>query len=108
MIAELTRLCGADYVQVGSFSGSVHDAPAEVRAQVAACRSALGVPKAVAVLGGGVGPENAAAQLEAAGASSGVMLLLGSAAYEGGSPAEAVRATVEAVSSRPKNELERA
>jgi len=25
VIAELTRLCGADYVQVGSFSGSVYD-----------------------------------------------------------------------------------
>ena len=108
VVAELTRLCGADYVQVGSFSGSVYDTPEDVRAQVEACRRALGVPSAVAVLGGGVGPDNAAAQLEAAGVSSGVMLLLGSSAYEGGSPAEAVRATVETVSPRPKNELERA
>jgi ribulose-bisphosphate carboxylase large chain len=108
VIAELTRLCGADYVQVGSFSGSVYDTPADVRGQIEACHRPLGVPRAVAVLGGGVGPVNAAAQLEAAKVTSGVMLLLGSAAYEGGSPAEAVRATVESVSSRPKNELERA
>ena len=39
------------------------------------------------------------------------MLLLGSAAYEGGSPEGAVRATVEAIqghASRPKNALESA
>ena len=27
VIAELTRLCGADFVQVGSFTGSVYDEP---------------------------------------------------------------------------------
>jgi ribulose-bisphosphate carboxylase large chain len=107
VVAELTRLCGADYVQVGSFTGSVYDTPADVHAQIAACHRELGgVPRAVAVLGGGVGPDNAAAQLDAAGTSSGVMVLLGSGAYERGSPEEAVRATVESVSSRPKNELE--
>jgi ribulose 1,5-bisphosphate carboxylase large subunit-like protein len=111
VIAELTRLCGADYVQVGSFSGTVYDSPADVHAQVEACRRGLGVPSAVAVLGGGIGPGNAAAQLEAAGVDAGVMVLLGSAAYDDGSPEDAVRATVEAVrgySSRPKNELESA
>jgi hypothetical protein len=35
----------------------------------------------VAVIGGGVGPENAGAQLTRSGADHGVMLLLGSAAY---------------------------
>ena len=94
VIAELTRLCGADYVQVGSFTGSVYDTPEDVRAQIAAC------PPAVAVLGGGVSPENAAAQIEAAGVHAGVMVLLGSAAYEAGSPEEAVRATVSSL--RPK------
>lgn len=112
VIAEVTRLCGADYVQVGSFTGSVYDTPAEVRAQVGAChRPVHGVRAAVAVIGGGVGPRNAEEQLEAAGRTEGVMLLLGSAAYENGSPTDAVRATVEAVrahSSRPKNELETA
>ena len=92
LIAELTRLCGADYVQVGSFSGTVYDNADDVRAQIDACHRPLaGARKAVAVIGGGVGPDNAAQQLDAAGVRSGVMLLFGSAAYDG---------------SRPKNELE--
>ena len=105
VIAELTRLCGADYVQVGSFTGTVYDSADDVRAQIEACHRGR---RAVAVIGGGVGPDNAAAQLEAARVSSGVMLLLGSAAYETDSPEEAVRATVEIARrySRPKNELE--
>ena len=109
VVAELTRLCGADYVQVGSFSGSVYDSADDVRAQIAACHGPLGAAsRSVAVIGGGVGPGNAAAQLEQAGVAQGVMLLLGSAAYEDGSPADAVRSVVESVSSRPKNELESA
>ena len=110
VIAELTRLCGADYVQVGSFTGNVHDTPDEVRAEIDACHRPLGVPRAVAVLGGGVGPDNAAAQVEATGIRSGLMVLLGSAAYEHGSPEEAVHATVESVreSSRPNSALESA
>jgi ribulose-bisphosphate carboxylase large chain len=110
VVAELTRLCGADYVQVGSFTGSVYDTPADVRAQIGVCHRALHeLNRSTAVIGGGIGPSNAAAQLEAAGVGAGIMLLLGSAAYEGDSPERAVRATVEAVtgySSRPKNELE--
>ena len=107
VIAEVTRLIGADYVQVGSFTGSVYDTPEDVRAQIAACHRELpGIQRAVAVLGGGVGPGNAVAQLEAAGTSSAVMILLGSGAYDRGSPEEAVRAAVESVSSRPKTELE--
>jgi Ribulose bisphosphate carboxylase large chain, catalytic domain len=97
VIADLTRLCGADFVQVGSFSGTVYDSADEVRAQIAACHRGR---RAVAVIGGGVGPRSAAAQLDAARVSSGLMLLLGSAAYDGGSPEEAVRATVEIVRSR--------
>ena len=92
VIAELTRLCGADYVQVGSFSGTVYDSAEDVRAQIDACHRPLeGIRRAVAVLGGGVGPDNAAEQLERAGVGSGVMALFGSAAYDG---------------SRPKKELE--
>jgi 3-oxoisoapionate-4-phosphate transcarboxylase/hydrolase len=75
VLAELTRLCGADYVQVGSFTDRVHDSPDQVREQIAAARPA------VAVIGGGVGPANAARQLREAGTREGVMLLLGSAAY---------------------------
>jgi 3-oxoisoapionate-4-phosphate transcarboxylase/hydrolase len=109
VVAELTRLCGADYVQVGSFSGSVYDTADDVRAQIAACHRPLAAARrAVAVAGGGVGPANATAQLEQAGVTEGLMLLLGSAAYEDGSPEDAVRSVVEAVSSRPKNELESA
>src|SRR5712691_7731924 len=106
VIAELTRLCGADFVQVGSFTGSVYDAFEDVHAQIDACHRDLGVARAVAVLGGGVGPRNAAEQVRAAGTESGLMVLLGSAAYEEGSPEEAVRATV--VSVRPNSVAERA
>jgi ribulose-bisphosphate carboxylase large chain len=107
VVAELTRLCGADYVQVGSFSGSVYDSADDVRAQIAACHSPLAATnRAVAVIGGGVGPANAIAQLEQARVVAGVMLLLGSAAYEDGSPEDSARAVVEAVSSRPQNALE--
>jgi ribulose-bisphosphate carboxylase large chain len=92
VVAELTRLCGADYVQVGSFSGTVYDSAGDVRAQIDACHRPLGgACRSVAVIGGGVGPDNAARQLDAARTRSGVMLLFGSAAYDG---------------PRPKNELE--
>src|SRR4051794_37223755 len=82
VVAELTRLCGADFVQVGSFSGSVHDQPDDVRAQIDGCHRPIGSSRrAVAVMGGGVGPGNAEQQLVAAGVRSGVMVLYGSAAY---------------------------
>ena len=81
VLAELTRLLGADYVQVGSFSPRTFDTDDEVREQIAACRAELGVAQATAVIGGGVGAENAAEQLARAGTRDGVMLLLGSAAY---------------------------
>jgi 3-oxoisoapionate-4-phosphate transcarboxylase/hydrolase len=91
-VAELTRLCGADYVQVGSFSGTVYDSAADVRAQIDACHRTIGSAfRSVAVIGGGVAPDNAARQLDAAGTRDGVMVLFGSAAYDG---------------SRPKKELE--
>jgi ribulose-bisphosphate carboxylase large chain len=106
VIAELTRLCGADFVQVGSFTGSVYDTAEAVRAQIDGCHGDLGVARTVAVLGGGVGPRNAAEQVRAAGTASGLMVLLGSAAYEDGSPEEAVRATLESV--RPKSVAENA
>ena len=75
VLAELTQLLGADYVQVGSFSPRTFDTDDEVREQIAAARPAT------AVIGGGVGAENASEQLERAGTRDGVMLLLGSAAY---------------------------
>jgi Ribulose bisphosphate carboxylase large chain, catalytic domain len=75
VLAELTRLLGGDYVQVGSFSPRTFDTDDEVRAQIAAAHPAT------AVIGGGVGADNAREQLGRAGTSDGVMLLLGSAAY---------------------------
>jgi 3-oxoisoapionate-4-phosphate decarboxylase len=75
VLAELTQLLGADYVQVGSFSPRTFDTDDEVREQIAAAWPAT------AVIGGGVGAENAREQLRRAETRDGVMLLLGSAAY---------------------------
>ena len=92
VLAELTRLLGADYVQVGSFSPRTFDTDDEVREQIAAARPAT------AVIGGGVGAENAREQLERAGTRDGVMLLLGSAAYAHPDGVRAgVAAAVEAI-----------
>jgi 2,3-diketo-5-methylthiopentyl-1-phosphate enolase len=96
VVAGLTRLCGADFVQVGSFTGTVFDAAEEVRAQIATCHRER--PRAVAVLGGGVGPQNTAEQVRHARTDSGLMVLLGSAAYAYPEGLDAaVRTTVEAV-----------
>jgi ribulose 1,5-bisphosphate carboxylase large subunit-like protein len=98
VVVELTRLCGADYVLVSSFTGKMADSPEDVRAEIDACRRTLGVRASVAVLGGGLSPDNAAEQVAAAGTREGLMVLLGSGAYSfPAGPAEAVRATVEAV-----------
>lgn len=95
VLAELTRLCGADFVQVGSFTERVHDSAEDVRTQLAACHAPLGDARAsLAVIGGGVGPDNARDQLAQAGLNRGVMLLLGSAAYlDPGGPEGAVART---------------
>jgi ribulose 1,5-bisphosphate carboxylase large subunit-like protein len=96
VVAQMTRLVGGDYVLVASFTGRMIDSADDVRAQIAACHA--GSPRATAVLGAGVGPDNAAAQVEAAGTKTGLMALLGSAAYAyPGGPREAVAATVAAV-----------
>jgi 3-oxoisoapionate-4-phosphate decarboxylase len=93
VLAELTRLLGADYVQVGSFSPRTFDTDDEVREQIAAARPAT------AVIGGGVGAANAREQLERADTRDGVMLLLGSAAYAYADGAQAgVAAAVDAIS----------
>lgn len=98
VLARLTRLAGADYVQVGAFGGKLFDSDDEVRAQLEAVRAPLpGVASPVAVLGGGVGPDNARAHAETAGAV-GLLLLLGSRAYGHPRGVEAgVRATCEAL-----------
>ena len=92
VLAELTRLLGADYVQVGSFSPRTFDTDDEVQEQIAAARPAT------AVIGGGVGAENVREQLEQASTRDGVMLLLGSAAYAHPDGVRAgVAAAVEAI-----------
>jgi 3-oxoisoapionate-4-phosphate decarboxylase len=93
VLAELTLLLGADYVQVGSFGGRTFDSDEEIREQIAACRG-----RATAVIGGGVGPANAREQLDRAGEPAGIMLLLGSEAYAHPEGVRAgVAATVEAL-----------
>jgi ribulose 1,5-bisphosphate carboxylase large subunit-like protein len=93
VLAELTLLLGADYVQVGSFGERTFDTDEEIREQIAACRG-----RATAVLGGGVGPANAREQLARAGDPAGLMLLLGSEAYAHRDGVRAgVAATVEAI-----------
>ena len=87
VLAELPRLLGADYVQVGSFSPRTFDTDDEVREQIIAARPAT------AVIGGGVGAANAREQLDRARTHDGVMLLLGSAAY---SHPDGVRAGISA------------
>jgi ribulose-bisphosphate carboxylase large chain len=98
VLAGLTRLAGADYVIVGAFGGSLFDTEEEVQASLEAVRRPLdGVAAPVAVLGGGVGPDNAKAQVEAAG-GDGLLVLVGSAAYRHPGGLEAgVRATCQAV-----------
>jgi 3-oxoisoapionate-4-phosphate decarboxylase len=92
VLAELTRLLGADYVQVGSFSPRTFDTDDEVREQIAAARPAT------AVIGGGLGADNVREQLEKAGTRDGVMLLLGSAAYaHPGGVRAGVAAAVDAI-----------
>jgi ribulose-bisphosphate carboxylase large chain len=98
VLARLTRLAGADYVQVGAFGGKLYDDDEQVHHQLEAVRGELaGVAAPVAVLGGGIGPDNAMAQADTAG-GTGLLLLLGSRAYahpdgvEGG-----VRATCRAL-----------
>ena len=98
VLAGLTRLAGADYVQVGAFAGKLFDTDEDVVAQLDAVRRPLeGAAAPVAVIGGGIGPDNARAQAEQAG-GGGLLLLLGSAAYRHPGGVEAgVRATCDAL-----------
>lgn len=98
VLARLCRLCGADYVIVGAFGGSLFDNDAEVRASLDAARGGCGAAAAaIAMFGGGLGPDDIVAQAARAG-GSGLVMVLGSRAYghrggiEGG-----VRAAVSAV-----------
>src|SRR5439155_16003227 len=98
VLCSLTRLCGADFVQVGAFEGKLFDSPADVVAQLAAVRAPIdGVAVPTAVMGGGIAADNARTQAARAG-GDGLLLLLGSAAYgHPGGVIEGVRATVAAL-----------
>lgn len=103
VLTLLTRLAGADYVQVGAFAGKLFDTDDDVASQLHAVRRPVeGAAVPVAVLGGGIGPDNARAQAERAG-GSGLLLLLGSAAYRHPAGVEAgVRATCAALTPTPE------
>ncbi len=98
VLARLTRLSGADHLIVGAFAGGLFDQACSIKENLDAARGRCGHAKpSIAVLGGGVGPANAGAQVERAG-GGGLMVLLGAAAYDHpGGVAEAVRATLTAV-----------
>lgn len=82
VLALLLRLAGADLVLVGAVDGKLFDSEPEIRASLEALRRPLaGVRVPTALIGGGIGPENAKAQAEAA-AGGPVTLLLGARTYE--------------------------
>jgi ribulose-bisphosphate carboxylase large chain len=100
VLCELTRIAGADLVQIGGFGGKLFDSHDEVARNLAACRRPLaGARVPVPVNGGGVWAGSAPDVLGAAGPD--VMLLLGMGAYEhpGGPEAGArsVKQAIEAV-----------
>jgi ribulose-bisphosphate carboxylase large chain len=83
VLCELTRIAGADLVQIGGFGGKLFDTHDEVARNLASCRRPLAgdaVRVPVPVNGGGVWAGSAPAVLDAAGPD--VMLLLGMGAFE--------------------------
>ncbi|MGH9041906.1 MAG: RuBisCO large subunit C-terminal-like domain-containing protein, partial [Acidimicrobiia bacterium] len=100
VLCELTRIAGADLVQIGGFGGKLFDAWDEVADNLAACRRPLaGARVPVPVNGGGVWAGSVPDVVGAAG--HGVMLLVGAGAYEhpGGveAGARSVRQAIDAV-----------
>jgi ribulose 1,5-bisphosphate carboxylase large subunit-like protein len=98
VLARLLRLCGADYVVVGGFGGTLFEGDDEVRANLAAVRDRCGSARAaVAAMGGGLGPDDVRSQVDAAG-GGGLLVLLGSKAhaFPGGLEA-AVRRAVDSL-----------
>ena len=97
VLCELTRIAGADLVQIGGFGGKLFDTPEEVARNLEACRRPLaGARVPVPVNGGGVWAGSVPAVLDAAG--SDVMLLLGMGAYEHpGGPEAGARSVKQAI-----------
>jgi ribulose-bisphosphate carboxylase large chain len=101
VLCELTRIAGADLVQIGGFGGKLFDTFDEVARNLAACKRPLaGARVPVPVNGGGVWAGSTPDVLGAAG--NDIMLLLGMGAYEhpGGPEAGArsVKQAIDAVS----------
>lgn len=81
VLARLARLCGADYGIVGAFGGTLFESDDEVWANLDALRERCGSARpAVAVFGGGLGPDHVRSQVQLAG-GRGLLMLLGSQAY---------------------------
>jgi ribulose-bisphosphate carboxylase large chain len=105
VLCELTRIAGADLVQIGGFGGKLFDSVEEVAANLAACRRPMAAGRLgpvrvpVPVNGGGVWAGSVPAVVEEAGID--IMLLAGAGAYEhpGGPEAGArsIRQAIEAV-----------
>jgi ribulose-bisphosphate carboxylase large chain len=116
VICELTRVAGADFVQIGGFGGKLFESRGEVRANLFGCRrpirtGARWVAVPVPVNGGGVWAGVVPGVLERAGPE--IMLLVGAGAYEhpGGPEAGAAsmrQAIAAATSGRPLPEAARA
>ena len=100
VLCELTRIAGADFVQLGGFGGKLFDTEDVVAANLAACRRPLGGARVpVPVNGGGVWAGSVPDVVGAA--DHDVMLLVGAGAYEhpGGveAGARSVRQAIDAV-----------
>jgi ribulose-bisphosphate carboxylase large chain len=99
VLCELTRIAGADLVQIGGFGGKLFDTSDEVARNLAACRRPLAggaVRLPVPVNGGGVWAGSTPTVLAAAGPD--VMLLLGMGAYEHpGGPEAGARSVKQAI-----------
>lgn len=97
VLCELTRIAGADLVQIGGFGGKLFDSFDEVARNLAACRRPLGGARIpVPVNGGGVWAGSTPAVLSAAGPD--IMLLLGMGAYEHpGGPEAGARSVQQAI-----------
>jgi ribulose-bisphosphate carboxylase large chain len=97
VLCELTRIAGADLVQIGGFGGKLFDTHDEVARNLAACRRPLGGARVpVPVNGGGVWAGSTPTVLAAAGPD--IMLLLGMGAYEHpGGPEAGARSVKQAI-----------
>lgn len=82
VLIRLLRCAGADAVVVGAFGGKLFETDAQVTDNLNAARDdSDSLLPVTALLGGGLGPDHVAEQVRRAG-GRGVVVLLGSAAYQ--------------------------